>query len=342
MSQLLEHAVKHKTDSHLDLDTPRLTIDMAALGPRKHSAKHFADSVWMFPGIGCRYVGMGHDIIHRFPSADRLIAQAKAHLGYDVVEVCLEGSGRKQVPARQEAQVIYVLECAYAEVLRERGYSPRVVSGHSLGNAPAACICGAYDFLSGLDLVTCVEDLLIELYAGAGQALGVIIGLELPRIHTILRIHPATCLANWNCPGQYVVGGTEREIDAVLAEAMKAGAKQARRFAGGWALHTPYMTELAARFRIKLGKVAWSEPRVPFVSSIDGRVLTSAEQICVFLGEFLMRPVNWEPTVRGLRQAWGDTFVEVGPGNLLSKMFAYIDRTAAIRTASELLELTAG
>lgn len=341
MAQLLEQI----TDARSDLSAaPRQTIDTAASEVRSRRPVRWADAVWLFPGIGCRYVGMGHDIIHRFATADRLIAQASEHLGYEVVEVCLEGSGRKQVPARQEAQVIYVLECAYAAVLKELGCQPRAVSGHSLGNAPAAWAAGAYDYLTGLDLVTCVEDLLIELYEGVGQAqaLGVIVGLQQPQLQALLGDHPETCLANWNCPGQYVIGGIEHEVDAVLAKATKIGAKQARRFAGGWALHTPYMTELATRFRIKLGRVAWSEPRVPFVSSIDFRVLTKAEQICEFLGEFLMRPVNWEPTVRILRQSWGDVFVEVGPGNLLSKMFSYIDRTAAIRTASELLELTAG
>src|SRR5437870_3753489 len=76
-----------------------------------------AISTWLFPGLGCRYVGMGNDIIGHFPAADRLIAQAGVHLGYDVAAVCLEGLGRKHVPARQEAQVIYVVECAYSAVL---------------------------------------------------------------------------------------------------------------------------------------------------------------------------------------------------------------------------------
>src|SRR5438094_9704129 len=74
----------------------------------------FESSPWLFPGLGCRFVGMGHDIFGRFPLADRLVAEATARLDYDLVAVCLEGSGRKNVPARQEAQVIYVVECAYA------------------------------------------------------------------------------------------------------------------------------------------------------------------------------------------------------------------------------------
>src|SRR5262245_59793364 len=78
-----------------------------------------AVGVWLFPGLGCRHVGMGHEIIGRFSVADRLIARAQAILEYDVAGMCLEGTGRKSVPARQEAQVIYILECAYAAVLEE-------------------------------------------------------------------------------------------------------------------------------------------------------------------------------------------------------------------------------
>ena len=74
-------------------------------------------SIWLYPGLGCRHVGMGNDLFGRFPPADRLIGAAGDILGYDVVAVCLEGSGRKHVPPRQEAQVIYVLECAYTAVL---------------------------------------------------------------------------------------------------------------------------------------------------------------------------------------------------------------------------------
>lgn len=285
---------------------------------------------------------MGHDVIHRFAIADRLIAQAHERLGYDVIEVCLEGSGRKQVPARQEAQVIYVLECVYAAVLRELGFQPRVVSGHSLGNAPAVWACGAYDFITGLDLVTCVEDLLIEMCAGTGQAMGIIIGLPEPEIQALLGVSSDVGLANRNSPGQYVIAGSATKVDAVLAGAIEKGAKQARRFAGDWALHTRYMADLAARFRTRLAAVEWSQPCVPLMSSIDCSVLTTSEQMCTFLGQFLMRPVNWDPTVRALRRSWGASFIEVGPGNLLTKMSLFIDRTAAIRTASDIVELTAG
>lgn len=294
--------------------------------------------MWLFPGRGCRYVGMAHDIIGRYPAADVLFAQAHAALGYDVIEVCLTGSGRKYVSPRQEDQVIYVVECAYAAVLEHLGIEPRAASGHSLGNFAAACACGAFDFLTGLEVVTRVEELLEEMVDGQGQSMGVIVGLPEREVESLLSDHPGACLANWNSPGQYVIGGTAAGVDAVLAAAAGRGAKQARPLAGGRALHTPLMSDVAAQFKKYLNSIAWPEPRLPLVSSYDASLLRTGDQIREYLGDFLALPVRWESTVQELCRTCGGVFLEIGPGNLLSNMLPFIDRTAKIHTASDILE----
>jgi [acyl-carrier-protein] S-malonyltransferase len=295
-------------------------------------------SNWLYPGLGCRYVGMGYDIIGRFSAADRLIAAAADRLGYDLVAVCLAGSGRKHVPPRQEAQVIYVLECAYTEVLKELGFQPRAVSGHSLGTLAAAVACDALDFVTGLELVNAIEALQEDFIDGRGQAMGVIIGLPLADVESLLASHPRACLANWNSPGQYVVAGDGAAVDKVLAGALSQGAKQSRRLPGERALHSPHMQEVAARLRDQLTSVAVARPRVPFISCCSARRLETADEMRAFLGEFLAAPVRWSTVVETLRNEWGGDFVEVGPGNVLSNMLPFIDRAAAIQTASDLLE----
>lgn len=299
-------------------------------------------TAWLFPGLGCRYVGMGHEIIGRFPAADRIIAEAESALGYDIAAICLDGSGRKEVSPRQEAEVIYIIECAYVAVLGELGFRPSVISGHSLGNAAAGWACGAYDFVTGLGFVTEVERLLETLVDGRGQAMGVVIGLDSEVIGSILAGQAGVWLANWNAPGQYVVAGDSATIDAVLAEAARCGAKRSRRLPDDRAVHTPLMHELTERFREHLSSARWYNPEIPFVSSYDGRTLRTADEVRTWLGDFLELPVCWEATSRILHDAWKCDFVEVGPGNLLSNMQAHIDRSAAIRTAVDLVEKTAG
>ncbi|MDB5336499.1 MAG: (Acyl-carrier-protein) S-malonyltransferase [Planctomycetaceae bacterium] len=301
-------------------------------------ANPFSSASWLFPGLGCRYVGMGNDLIGQYEVANELIAVAESLVGYDLAEVCLTGSGRKHVPARQEAQVIYILDCAYAAVLSTHDCRPQIAAGHSLGSLAAAWACGAYDFTTGLQLVTHVEELMEELIDGQGLTMGVIIGLDDDAVRTQLAIHPEVYRANWNSPLQHVVAGPVAAVDNILASATAQGAKQAKRFPSERAMHTPYVNEVAARFRERLETVSWSEPQVPLADIHDASVLRTAAEIREFLGEFLAQPVHWQATIEALGQQSNHHFVEVGPGNLLSSMLPFIDRTAAICTASEILD----
>ncbi|MES2788891.1 MAG: acyltransferase domain-containing protein [Planctomycetota bacterium] len=326
----------------LPIDQPLPSTVEAIDAPRKdHSAHPYTTASWLFPGLGCRYVGMGHDVIGHFAVADELIAEAESQLGYELAEVCLTGSGRKHVPARQEAQVIYVLDCAYAAVLGTHDCHPQIVAGHSLGSLAAGWACGAYDFTTGLQLVTHVEELMEELIDGRGLTMGVVIGLDDGAVQTLLTATPEVCLANWNSPLQHVVAGPAAAVDSILASATAAGAKQAKRFVSERAMHTPYVNEVATRFQQRLDTVSWTEPKVPLVNSHDASVLRTSAEIHQFLGGFLSQPVYWQATIETLRKNWGSHFVEVGPGNLLSSMLPFIDRTAAINTASEILDLKA-
>ncbi len=234
------------------------------------------------------------------------------------------------------------MECAYAAVIEDLGYRPRAISGHSLGNLAAAHICGVYDFLTGLELVTHIESLLEELVDGRGQAMGVILGLSEGDVELLLRDgsedDSGASLANWNGPGQYVIGGKAAAVDGVLAAAVERGAKQSKRLNGERALHTSSIYEVAARLRQYLDSLEMSKPRVPFISCHDASVLRTGDELRNFLAEFLSVAVRWDKTVETLKEGWGSDFVEVGPGNLLSKMLPFIDRTAVIRTASDLLD----
>lgn len=295
--------------------------------------------VWVFPGLGCRYVGMGHDLFGSSPAADGLFEEAASHLNCDIRDLCLEGSGRKTVPSRQEAQIIYTVSCGYAATLRALNHHPLATTGHSLGNWAAAWAAGCYDFQTGLDLVTHVEDLLEELIPSGLQTMGAIIGLDEAVIESLLSQHPNVWMSNWNSPGQTIIGGDASGVDAILSVAAGMNAKRAKRLQTERALHTPLMQTVSARLRERLDNVRWFEPEVPFVASSDSRLLRTADDVRGFFGTFLDQPVRWDATVRAIRQQTPADFVEVGPGNVLGSMLPFIDKTARICSASELLEL---
>lgn len=295
-----------------------------------------APTNWLFPGLGCRYVGMGHDLLERTGGVRKLIHLAEEALGFALAPICLEGSGRKVLPARQEAQVIYVINCAYAMALREEGHHPQVVLGHSLGSWSAAWAAGVFDFLTGLQLVTDVERLLEELLDDRNLCMAAIIGLDEFTIQAEL---PAgVTIANFNSPAQFVIGGPASDVDQVLSAAIARGAKQAKRLPTSRPVHTPWMEEVARRLRPQLDQVAWSNPTVVFVPCDGSREMRTGAAIRHFFSVFLTRPVRWQQSFRRLKQIGAPRSLEAGPGNLLRNLASFIDPSAVVCGASECLE----
>ena len=310
--------------------------------PEMPDAAHHDDaprSCWLFPGLGCRHVGMGHDLFNRGGAAGQLIELAEEALGYRLGPICLEGSGRKVVPPRQEAQVIYVLDCAYAAALAEQGHYPRAVLGHSLGSWAAAWAAGVYDFVTGLNLVTQVERLLEELIDGRDLTMGAVIGLDESMIQAEAAPYSGVTIANLNSPAQFVISGPGNEVDRVLQAAKDRGAKQAKRLPTTRAIHSPWMQEVAAQLKTQLDRVVWSTPKAPFIACDEFKALTSGAEVCHFFSTFLTNPVRWESSFRLLMQQHGCRFVEVGSGNLLTTLASFIDSKAVVRTATDCLEM---
>lgn len=293
--------------------------------------------IWLFPGLGSRFVGMGGDILGNASTADRLVDTASQWLGYDVVAVCLEGSSRKALPLRTEVQVLYVLECAYAEVLRQEGWVPRAVCGHSMGTYAALYAAGVFDFLSGLQFATNVEDLLEQTIAPGTQAMGVVLGLPLERLETIVG-RGKVYLTNFNSPGQFVLAGERAAVERAMAAAEAAGAHKTKWLGSQWAFHTPLLGGVCQKVERVLQNMPLRDPTVCMVGSNDGRPLRTAQAVRRHLVRFLREPVRWEATVRRLTGAAADPeYLEVGPGTVLTDLMAYIDRTVPVQTASDLL-----
>ncbi len=307
-------------------------------GDPVHAPEARPRTAWLFPGLGARFVGMGADVIGQHPAADALIAQAGGWLGYDVPGVCLEGSGRKLVPPRQEAQVIYVIDCAYAVTLLAHDLQPLLVCGHSLGAWAAAYAAGAYDFLTGLELLTRTEDLMEAELDGRGHAMGVVIGLPQEQVEALCRDQRDTYVANYNSPGQYVIAGPGAGVNQVLAEADRAKAYKVKRLPTTRAIHTPLAQVVSERLSKVMESAPLRRPWVPLVSGYDGTWLEDEAAIRDYLARAISLPVCWEQTVRSLRQQGIGEFVEVGPGAVLSGLMSFIDKSASIRTVSEVMD----
>ncbi len=296
--------------------------------------------VWLFPGLGSRFVGMGSDLFGRHASAEELITTAQQVLNYDIAEVCLSGSGRKVVPARVEAQVIYVINCAYADVLRDCGAQADILCGHSLGTWAAAYAAGAIDFETGLKLVTSVEDLLERMIVPDEQSMGVVIGLPEETVTTLCRDETEVYLANRNSPGQSVISGSTAGVEAVLAKAAELSARQAKRIAGSRAMHSPLLHDVDSEIQKVLDTVTINDTRAALWDCHQVRPLRQSDEIRAYLGNFLSQPVEWERSMRALGAMGAAQFLEVGAAAILTGMMPFIDQSYPVETASDWLSRT--
>lgn len=292
---------------------------------------------WLFPGLGSRHVGMGADIIGVHSAADDLIAVAGDILGYDPVAICLEGRSRVALPTRQEAEIIYVINCAYAQVLFAEGPRPNYVCGHSLGTWSAAYACGVFDFATGLRTVIRVEELMEQHVDGKHQAMGVVIGLSESCVSELCEETENVFLANYNSDGQYVIAGLDGEVERVLSSARELGARTAQRLNSPRAMHSPLIAAIDDKFADYIDTLPISDSEIPLVSCLDGMLLAEADQFRAYFRHFLFRPVFWEQTIRELVNLEIQRFVDVGAGGVLAGMMPFIDRSVEATTASEAL-----
>ncbi len=295
--------------------------------------------IWLFPGLGCRYVGMGGEFLGREPVADELVRQASDLLGYSVEAVCLEGSGRKVVPPRQESEVIYVISCAAAAVLRSRGWQPAAVLGHSLGSWAAVATSGVLDFATGLHLLGLTEQRIHDWVESQDHAMGVILGLDAPVVADLVSAERDVWVANWNSPRQQVISGMALAVERVLAESLARQAKQARVLVRSRAMHTPFLEPVARALRTDLAELPLRDPQVPVIDTRTGNELRRGLEVGEFLADCLTAPVHWGQTILSRTQQGTNRFIDVGPGTVLAGMLPFIDNQAAVMTTAQILEL---
>ena len=311
--------------------TSQVGLDDCAAAPR-------SAQVWLFPGLGCRYVGMGSEFLGKEPVADELVRQASDLLGYSVQAVCLEGSGRKVVPPRQESEVIYVISCAAAALLQSRGWQPSAVLGHSLGSWAAVATSGVLDFTTGLRLLSLTEQRIHDWVESRDHAMGVILGLEASLVAELVAAERDVWVANWNSPRQQVISGMAPAVERVLTEALSRQAKQARVLVRSRAMHTPFLEPVAQALRNDLAQLPLRGPQVPVIDTRTGNELRSEFEVAEFLADCLTAPVHWGTTVLSRAQRGGTGFIDVGPGNVLAGMLPFIDNQAAVMTTAQILE----
>ena len=291
-----------------------------------------------FPGQGSIEAGMGMDIAGAVPAARDVFERASAASGLDLERLCFHGAAEELVDTAVQQPALVATSLAVLAAIRDRGIEPDFVVGHSVGEFAALA---AAEALSLEEAITLVRERGIAMAEAAVQhpgSMAAILGLEDEVVETLCRQILGVWPANYNCPGQIVVSGEHLAVDECIERAQEEGARRVVKLKVSGAFHSPLVARAADRLRPAIDKVKFQEPVAPFMSTVTAR-LESAQRMAPLLVDQLTAPVRFTQSASELVREGVKTFVEVGPGTVLSGLVKRIDRSVKAVSVNNLAAL---
>ena len=291
---------------------------------------------YVFPGQGSQYVGMGKALYEASGAARGVFQQADEILGFKLSQLCFEGPAEELEDTINAQPAILTVSLACLAAMRERlealgqkWQPPRYVAGHSLGEYTALVAAGALDFGDALRLVRERGRLMKEQGDHRPGGMAAVIGLDRQQLEAACRqaskeTRRIVSVANANSPEQFVISGELVALDRAITLIRETGARTVVPLRISIASHSPLMQQAASRLAEIIDRSPLRDPQVPVVTNIAGQVRTSAEHIRAELASQMVAPVEWVGSVREMVANGVDTFVEIGPGQVLSRLIRRI------------------
>lgn len=298
---------------------------------------------FIFPGQGSQSVGMGRDLATSSPAAARVWAAADAALGEPISSLAWDGPSERLDLTEHAQPALLAASIALLEAWRERWAAgsapePAFAAGHSMGQYSALVAAGVLSLEDGVRLVRRRGELMQASGQGRDGAMAALIGLDdahLPELVAAASAHGTFVVANRNAPGQVVVSGERAAIEAGAEAARGLGAKRAIVLPVSVAAHSPLMAEAAEAMRETLADVEFRDPTTTLLANADARPITTADGARAELVEHLTAGVDWIAAVEAMGLAGVTTFVEMGPGKVLTGLVRRIAPDAEIVPADD-------
>ncbi len=282
---------------------------------------------FVFPGQGAQFVGMGKDLYNSSNLAKELFDKANDILGYKITDIMFEGTDEdlRQTQVTQPAVFLHSVISAFC---LGDDFNPEMTAGHSLGEFSALVAAGALSFEDGLKLVYARAMAMQKACDATPSTMAAIIALPDEKVEEICAEVNKTdiCIpANYNCPGQVVISGTQPGIEKACKLMTEAGAKRALPLKVGGAFHSPLMDSAKQELAEAIQKTTFNKPKCPVYQNVDGKPHTNPEEIKELLIAQLTSSVRWTQTVQNMVADGATEFVECGPGRVLQGLIRKID-----------------
>lgn len=267
----------------------------------------------IFPGQGAQYPGMGEKLYEAYPEIRELYENAEK-IFPGITEISFHGTADDLKKTENTQPALYLAELSAALILKKNGIEASALAGFSLGEIPALSFGGAFDYIEGFRIV-CKRGEFMSADPGVETAMAAVLKLDGETVEKICASHSGLYPVNYNCPGQITVSGTKEALNDAKAEFTEAGGRVIPLAVSG-AFHSPFMDKASEEFGTFLSTC---DIKSPVTTVYANRNAAPYENVVETMQAQINHPVLWEKTVRAMAESGIDTFIEVGPGQTLSK-----------------------
>jgi [acyl-carrier-protein] S-malonyltransferase len=278
-----------------------------------------------FPGQGSLDEGMGREIAEAVPEAMEVFRVGSEASGLDLKRLCFEAPLLELVRTDVQQPALVATSLAVLAALHARGIAPDYVVGHSVGEFAAIAAANSIDTGEAIGLVRQRGLAMAEAARESDGTMAAILGLDDEVVEQLCSEIEGVWPANYNCPGQIVVSGEEEAVEELIGKASLLGAKRTVRLKVSGAFHSPLVAKAAERLKPAVDRVRFDDTVAPFMSTVTAKI-EPAQRMAGLLVQQVTAPVKFTQAARGLVKEGVKTFVEVGPGNVLSGLVKRIDR----------------
>ena len=291
---------------------------------------------FVFPGQGAQFVGMGKDLYDNVPLAKELFDRANEILGFPITDIMFAGTDEQLKQTKVTQPAIFLHSVILARSLGD-AFKPDMAAGHSLGEFSALVAAGALGFEDGLKLVSKRAMAMQKACEQNPSTMAAIIALPDEKVEEICAsVDGVVVPANYNCPGQLVISGTNEAIDEACAKLTAAGAKRALKLNVGGAFHSPLMEPARVELEAAIAAAPFAKPVCPVYHNVDAKPHTDPAEIRANLIAQLTSPVRWTQIVQNMLADGATSFTELGPGSVLQGLIKKVDRSAVCESKQSL------
>ncbi|MDD2227302.1 MAG: ACP S-malonyltransferase [Clostridia bacterium] len=296
----------------------------------------------LFAGQGSQYIKMGQDFYGEFDYVKDIYKKANSILGYNLEDICFKENDLINQTIYTQPCVLVTSIAIYTALLKELNIIPNVMCGFSLGEYGALYAAKIFDFETIIKLIKHRAEFMQNATEQTKGKMAAILGMQQEKLASLCKEQSGgnefVHIANYNCPGQYVVGGTVKAVEKLCEKALQNGARRAVILNVSGAFHTPLMSYASEKMYDIIKKTKYSSPEIPVIMNCNAKYL-EIENLPELMKKQIESSVYFEDSIRLMINDGIDTFIEIGPGSVLTGLVKKIDSSKTLISINKLDDL---